>query len=75
MTKLEVLEDKKEWGDFDIGRGIAPGKAETMAWDSSTDDEGCDRWIRAQFSDGSYREQSKQNFCADLDTPIAFSER
>ena len=74
ITKLEVSEDKKEWGDFDIGRGIAPGKTETMVWDSSTDDEGCDQWIRAKFSDGSYSEASKQNFCEDLDTPIEFSE-
>jgi hypothetical protein len=74
ITKLQVSEDKKEWGDFDIGKGIAPGKTETMVWDSSTDDEGCDQWIRAKFSDGSFSEASKQNFCEDLDTPIYFSE-
>ena len=74
ITKLEVSEDKKEWGNFEIGRGIAPGKTETMVWDSSTDDEGCDQWIRAKFSDGSYSEPSKQNFCEDLETPIEFSE-
>jgi hypothetical protein len=74
ITKLQVSEDKKEWGDFDIGKGIAPGKTETMVWDSSTDDEGCEQWIRAKFSDGSYSAASKQDFCEDLDTPIEFSE-
>ena len=74
ITKLQVSEDKKEWGDFDIGKGIAPGKTETMVWDSSTDNEGCDQWIRAKFSDGSTSPPSQQNFCEDLDTPIEFSE-
>jgi hypothetical protein len=74
ITKLQVSEDKKTWGDFDVGRGIAPGKTETMEWDSSTDGEGCDQWIRAKFSDGSTSPPSKQNFCEDLDTPIEFSE-
>jgi hypothetical protein len=74
ITKLQVSENKKEWGDFDVGRGIAPGKTETMEWDSSTDSEGCDQWIRAAFSDGSFSEPSKQNFCEDLDTPIEFTE-
>jgi hypothetical protein len=74
ITKLQVSEDKKTWGDFDVGRGIAPGKTETMVWDSSTDDEGCEQWIRAKFSDGTFSEPSKQNFCEDLDDPIEFSE-
>jgi hypothetical protein len=74
ITKLQVSEDKKTWGDFDIGRGIAPGKTETLVWDSSTDDEGCEQWIRARFSDGSTSPPSKQNFCEDLDTPVEFTE-
>lgn len=74
ITKLQVSEDKQSWGDFDIGRGIAPGKTETLVWDSSTDDEGCEQWIRAKFSDGSYSPASRQNFCEDLDSPIEFSE-
>lgn len=74
ITKLQVSQDKKTWGDFDIGRGIAPGKTETLVWDSSTDDENCEQWIRAKFSDGSTSAPSKQNFCEDLDTPIEFSE-
>ena len=74
ITKLQVSQDKKEWGDFDVGRGIASGETATMLWDSSTDNENCKQWIRAKFMDGSFSEPSKQDFCEDLDTPIEFSE-
>ena len=74
ITKLQVSEDKSSWGDFDIGSGIAPGATETMVWDSSTNNDGCDQWLRAKFADGSTSPASKQNFCEDLDTPIEFSE-
>lgn len=72
LVKLQVSEDKKEWGDFDIGGGIAPGRTEKMVWDSSTDDEGCKQWIRANFADGSSSEPAKFNFCKNLDDPIVF---
>lgn len=74
IKKLQVSVDKKEWGDFDIGRGIAAGATETLEWDSSTDDEPCEQWIRAKFDDGTASPPSKQDFCRDLDTPIEFSE-
>lgn len=74
IFKLQVSEDRKTWGDFDVGRGIAPGATATLVWDPSTDDEACEQWIRAKFSDGSSSPASQQNFCEDLDTPIEFSE-
>lgn len=74
ITKLEVSVDKKEWGNFDIGRGITAGSTETLVWDSSTDEEPCEQWIRAKFSDGTASPASKQDFCQDLDTPIEFTE-
>lgn len=74
IVKLQVSEDKSAWGDFDVGGGIGPGKTETMVWDHSTDNEGCDQWIRAKFADGSTSEASQQNFCQDLDDPIEFGE-
>lgn len=74
ITKLQVSQDGEEWGYFDIGRGIAPGETTTLTWDASTNDEDCVQWIRAKFSDGSYSEPSKQDFCEDIDTPIVFSE-
>lgn len=74
ITKLQVSEDKSTWGNFDIGNGIGPGKTETLVWDSSTDNEACKQWIRAKFSDGTFSEASKEDFCKDLDDPIEFSE-
>ena len=74
IVKLQVSEDKSSWGDFDVGSGIAAGEQSTMVWDSSTDKEGCEQWIRAKFADGSTSAPSKQDFCQDLDDPIEFSE-
>jgi hypothetical protein len=74
ITKLEVSQNKSEWGNFDIGSGIAPGERATLVWASSTDDEKCHQWIRAKFADGSTSEPIKEDFCHDLDDPIEFSE-
>ena len=74
IVKLQVSQNKKSWGKFDIGSGIAPGETATMYWDSSTDNEKCVQWIRAKFSDGTYSSPSKQDFCHDLDDPIVFSD-
>ncbi len=63
MTKLLVSEDKKEWGYFDIGSGIAAGENMTLVWDSSTNNEGCDQYVKAAYADGSESEEAKFNFC------------
>lgn len=72
ITKLQVSENKKTWGYFDIGKGISPGKKVKLTWDSSTNDEECEQWVRAVFADGSTSDVSKMDFCEDLDTPIVF---
>ena len=75
IVKLQVSIDKKDWGGFDIGKdGIGPGEVSTLVWDSSTDNDPCEEWIRAKFSDGQYSAPTKIDFCEDLDTPIEFSE-
>lgn len=74
ITKLQVSTDKHDWGDFDIGKGIASGEKATLVWDESTSNEPCKQWIRAKFKDGTYSEPSRQNFCKDLDEPIEFSD-
>lgn len=63
MTKLLVSEDKKDWGYFDIGKGIAPGEEEKLVWDSSTNSEGCDQYVKAAYADGTESEEAKFNFC------------
>lgn len=74
ITALEVSEDGKTWGGFDIGKGIAPGATVKLIWDASTDNEGCDQSIRAKFADGSVSEASEQNFCENLDDAIEFTD-
>jgi hypothetical protein len=63
ITKLMVSEDKKEWGYFDIGQGIASGENTTLVWDSSTNSQGCDQYVKAAYADGSESEEAKFNFC------------
>lgn len=72
ITKLEVSQDKKKWGFFDIGRGIGKGKSSKLLWDDSTDDEDCEQWIRARFADGSASEPAQFDFCQGMDDPIVF---
>lgn len=72
IVKLQVSEDKKTWGNFDVGKGIAAGEKAKLTWASSTNDSGCNQWIRAKFADGSTSEPSKQDFCENLDDPIEF---
>ncbi len=74
ITALEVSEDGKAWGGFDIGKGIAPGATVKLIWDASTDSEGCEQAIRAKFADGSMSEASEQNFCENLDDAIEFTD-
>ncbi|HEY8036727.1 MAG TPA: hypothetical protein VIF37_14195 [Methylobacter sp.] len=63
ITKLLVSEDKKDWGYFDIGQGIAAGSSMMLVWDSSTNDEGCNQYVKAAYADGSESEEAKFNFC------------
>jgi hypothetical protein len=72
IQKLLVSENKRQWGYFDIGAGIAAGQEVKLIWDESTNDQRCSQWIKAQFSDGQESEPSRINFCKDLDDPIVF---
>lgn len=74
ITSLEVSQDNRSWGKFNIGSGIAAGATSKMVWDSSTDNQACEQWIRAKFSDGNYSAPAKMDFCQNLDDPIVFSD-
>ena len=74
MTGLFASENGKNWGRFDIGSGIAPGKTVKMNWDSSTDSQSCKQYLKATFSDGTEAKTAKIDFCNDLDEPVEFSE-
>jgi hypothetical protein len=72
IVKLEVSEDRRDWGSFDIGRGIGKGRSSKLVWDESTNNEECEQWIRARFADGSASEPAKFDFCRGMDDPIVF---
>ncbi len=63
IKEILVSEDKKEWGEFDIGKGIKAGETVTLVWDASTNNENCDQYVKAVFDDGSESEPSKFDFC------------
>ena len=65
ITKVLVSQDKKEWGYFDVGKGIKPGDTANLVWDKSTNSENCSQWVMANYADGSESEPAKFDFCED----------
>lgn len=65
ITKVQVSEDGKSWGYFDVGGGIPAGDAVEVTWDSSTDDSGCEWQVRATFADESVSEETPFDFCEE----------
>lgn len=63
IKQLLVSEDGKEWGNFDIGKGVSPGTSGTMVWDASTDNEDCKQHVKAVYADGSESEPAIFDFC------------
>lgn len=64
IKQILVSQDKKEWGEFNIGSGIKAGTAVELAWDESTNNESCKQYVKAVFADGSESTPSKFDFCA-----------
>ncbi len=65
ITKILVSEDGEEFGFFDIGNGINPGKTVTLVWDSSTDGESCEQFFKAVFSNDEESEPQQFDFCEE----------
>ena len=63
IKKLQVSEDGKKWGDFDIGSGIKAGATEELVWDKSTDSEKCEQYFKVQFADDDWSDAVKFDFC------------
>lgn len=72
IRKILVSENKKNWGHFDIGKGIAPGETADLVWDKSTDYESCTQYIKAIYADGSYSKPAKFDFCEE--TNLVFED-
>ena len=71
ITKILVSENRKSWGYFKIGKGIKPGDSVKLVWDKSTNDQGCDQWVKAVFEDDTESKPSKFDFC-EKDLEIEF---
>ena len=63
ITEVLVSENKKDWGYFDIGNGIKPGKTANLVWDQNTNSDQCKQWVKATFADGMQSEPAKFDFC------------
>jgi hypothetical protein len=63
IKKLEVSQDGKKWGEFDIGSGIKAGATDELIWDKSTDNEPCEQYFRVTFANREVSEAVKFNFC------------
>lgn len=73
ITAIKVREEgSKEWGDFDIGDGVAAGATETMVWDQSTDNGKCNWFFKAKFANGEWSDPAKFDFC-EKDLVIEFN--
>src|SRR6266852_905978 len=63
IKKIEVSQDGKKWGEFDIGTGIKAGATEELVWDKSTDNESCEQYFKAVFAGGEESDAVKFDFC------------
>ena len=73
IKRIQVSEDGKRWGDFDIGSGIRAGATVEMVWDKSTDNGACEWWFKATWSDGEVSDAAKFDFC-EKDLVIEFTK-
>jgi hypothetical protein len=65
IKKLLVAEAGKKYKYFDIGTGVAPGKTVTLIWSKATDNEDCEQWFKAVYSDGVESEAAMFDFCEE----------
>ena len=63
IKKIQVSQDGKKWGYFDIGDGIKAGQTEELVWDKSTDNENCEQYFKAVFANGEESDAVKFDFC------------
>jgi hypothetical protein len=63
IKKLQVSQDGKKWGFFDVGSGIKAGETVELVWDKSTDNEECEQYFKVQFADGDWSDAVKFDFC------------
>ena len=67
MVILALLTSEKgtRWGTFDIGEGLDPANSVKLEWDESTDNTGCEWWIKAVYDNGNLSAPAKFDFCKE----------
>ena len=65
ILALLTSEKGKVWGKFDIGDGLEPAKSVKLEWDESTDNSGCEWWIKAVYDNGNLSAPAKFDFCKE----------
>ena len=65
ITKLLASTDGKDYGNFEIGKGIKPGETVTLVWDKKTDSSDCEWFFKAVFEDGEESEAEAFDFCEE----------
>jgi hypothetical protein len=73
IKRIQVSDDGKKWGDFDIAPGIKAGATVELVWDKSTDNGACEWWFKATWSDGEVSDAAKFDFC-EKDLVIEFTK-
>ena len=73
IKRIQVSEDGKKWGEFDIAPGIRAGATVELVWDKSTDNGACEWWFKATWSDGEVSDAAKFDFC-EKDLVIEFTK-
>ncbi|MCU0756044.1 MAG: hypothetical protein MUE46_13110 [Xanthomonadales bacterium] len=65
IVRIQVSEDGRNWGDFDIGSGIPAGASSELTWAEHTNDAGCVWQFVASFADGSKSDAVAFDFCEE----------
>lgn len=74
IIKLEVKESGGSWSGFRLSGGIRSGERVKIVWAESTNDQGCEQYLRATFADGSKSAPKVFDFCKDLNEPIVYTD-
>jgi hypothetical protein len=61
IVKLLVSEDGENYGHFNISAGIKAGATVKLAWNTDTEGETCEQYVKAVFSDGRESEPAQFN--------------
>ena len=74
IIKLEAKEKNGSWASFRLSGGISPGERAKIVWAESTNNQGCDQYLRATYADGSKSPSTIFDFCKDLSEPIVYRD-